>query len=180
MSRAQYPALETPRLLLEPLAPSHSVGMFELWREPAVCEHSGQAVDSSGAVIDLPAASRAETDRLLDYWLERARAGSGFRWAVLARNEGDFVGAVGYNSLGSNAEFAYHMVPRYWDKGLAAEASRAALTWAFSAGADSIECHIDPKNLRSIKRAEQLGFREASHPQTGTRRYVLNRDIHAA
>ncbi len=63
---------------------------------------------------------------------------------------------------------------------LVAEASRAALAWGFSTGADSVECHIDPKNLRSIMLVEQLGFRKASHRQTGTRRYVLNRDIHAA
>ena len=154
--------------------------MFELWREPAVCEYSGQAIDSSGAVIELPAASRAESDRLVGYWLERARAGSGLRWAVLARNEGDFVGAVGYNSLGPRPEFAYHFIPRYWGRGLAFEASRAALVWAFSAGADAIECHIEPENLRSIDLARRLAFREATHSQAGTRRYVLSRDSHAA
>jgi len=96
---------------------------------------------------------------------------------VVARGEGDFVGAVGYNSLGRDSEFAYHLLPRYWGRGLAAEASRAALAWGFSTGARCIECHIEPGNLRSIQLAEQLGFREAAHPEGETRRYVLSRCI---
>jgi RimJ/RimL family protein N-acetyltransferase len=154
--------------------------MFELWREPAVCEFSGPAVDSLGAVISLPAASRAESDRLLDYWLDRARAGSGFRWAVVGRGQGDFVGAIGFNSLGPSSEFAYHLIPGYWGRGLAAEASLAALAWAFSVGTDSIECHIEAEKLRSIELAKRLGFRESTHHQVDTRRYVRDRDIHAA
>jgi len=98
---------------------------------------------------------------------------------VLTLNECDFVGAVGYNALGPSAEFAYHFIPRHWSRGLAAEASRAALAWAFSGGADSIECHIEPENLRSIKLAKHLAFREATHAEPGTRRYVLTRDDHA-
>jgi RimJ/RimL family protein N-acetyltransferase len=154
--------------------------MFELWRDPAVCEYSGAAVDSLGAAIDLPAPSQAESDRLLDYWLERARIGSGFRWAAVTRDEDDFIGAVGFNSLGPNAEYAYHLLPTYWGRGLAAEASRSALTWVFSAGADSVECHIEPANLRSIKLARQLAFREPTQAPGVTSRYILSRDIHAA
>jgi len=154
--------------------------MFELWREPAVCEHSRSAIDASGAAIDLPATSPAESDRLLEYWLERARAGTGFRWAVLARDGGDFIGAVGYNSLGSRAEFAYHLIPRNWGSGLATEASLAALAWAFSTGTEFIECHIDPANARSIALVRRLEFSESKKHEAGTIRFVLRRDGHLA
>ena len=63
MADLNPPVLEGSRLCLEPLALSHSQGMFELWREPVVCEYSGSCVDSAGRSIDLPAASRAESDR---------------------------------------------------------------------------------------------------------------------
>lgn len=179
MIRSQYPVLETPRLRLEPLGPSHSAGMFDLWREPAVCEHSGPAVDASGAAIELPAATRAESDRLLEYWTAGGRAGSGVRWAVLGREGGDFVGAIGYNVLGSNAEYAYHLIPRYWGRGLAAEASLTALAWAFSSGAESIECHIESANSRSIQPVRRLGFHDSHQSQADPRCYVLSRDAHA-
>ena len=113
------PILESERIRLEPLSSSHSGGMFDLWREPAVCEYSGPSFDSAGLPIGLPAKSQSESDRLLHYWLERSLAGTGFRWAAILHEDSEFVGAVGFNSLGSCAEYAYHFIPRFWGAGLA-------------------------------------------------------------
>jgi RimJ/RimL family protein N-acetyltransferase len=154
--------------------------MFDLWREPAVCEHSGPAVDSAGLAIPLPAESRSESDRLLHFWLDRARAGTAFRWAVVLREQGAFAGAVGFNTLGACSEYAYHFVPRFWGRGLAAEASRLAVAWAFARGAASIESFIEPANVASIRLAERLGFRPSCTPDAGAPRYLLTREEHTA
>ena len=154
--------------------------MFDLWREAAVCEHSGPASDWDGQPIRLPAESPSESDRLLQYWLNRARAGTGFRWAAVLRGEPEFVGAVGFNALGSCSEYAYHFVPRYWGTGLASEASRLALSWSFSTGSESIEAFILAGNTRSIELAERLGFEEARGAQGRPPRYTLTRAQHAA
>lgn len=166
------PTLNGKRLCLEPLSASHSPGMFELWRRPEVCEHSGPAVDSKGEEICLPASSPSESDRLLRYWIDRARAGTGFRWAAVLRASSRFVGAVGFNSLGPCAEYAYHFIPRYWGAGLASEASRIALSWAFSTGSESVEAFIEPLNSESIRLAERLGFERSHQPEHGPARYV--------
>ena len=102
--------------------------MFALWSEATVCEYAGPSRDSTGCSIDLPARSRSESNRLLHYWIERAEAGTGFRWAVILNDNPEFAGAIGFNALGPCSEYAYHLVPRFWGAGLATEASRLALS----------------------------------------------------
>jgi RimJ/RimL family protein N-acetyltransferase len=150
--------------------------MFDLWREPAVCEYSGLAFDSAGRPIELPTRSRTESDRLLQYWLDRARAGTGFRWAVIGLDGSEFIGAVGFNRLGASSEYAYHFVPRFWGMGLAAEASRLALSWLFSRQSELVELFIEPGNAHSIRLAQRLAFEPQTRPSDELRRYVLTRE----
>jgi ribosomal-protein-alanine N-acetyltransferase len=150
--------------------------MFELWSQPEVCKHSGPAVDSSGRAIELPARAPSESDRLLEYWLDRARAGTGFRWAVVLQDRAEFVGAVGFNALGACCEYAYHLVPRFWGAGLASEASRIAADWAFSHGAESVEAFVEPANPRSVRLVERLGYRRIHQRPEGLTRYILTRE----
>jgi RimJ/RimL family protein N-acetyltransferase len=111
--------------------------MFALWREPAVCEYSGQAIDAKGRLLELPAASPATSDRLLEFCLDRAQMRTGFRWAAMLEEGSTFIGAVGFNSLGACVEYAYHFDPRYWGAGLAAEASLVALSWRSASASGS-------------------------------------------
>jgi RimJ/RimL family protein N-acetyltransferase len=120
--------------------------MFELWSQPEVCKHSGPAVDSSGRAIELPARAPSESDRLLEYWLDRARAGTGFRWAVVLQDRAEFVGA------------------------------RIAADWAFSHGAESVEAFVEPANPRSVRLVERLGYRRIHQRPEGPSRYVLTRE----
>jgi RimJ/RimL family protein N-acetyltransferase len=147
--------------------------MFELWRHAEVCEHSGPSVDSGGRTLELPASSRSESDRLIGFWLDREEAHTGFRWATLLRASDRFVGAVGFNSLGPCAEYAYHFVPSHWGMGLAREASELALSWALSSGSESVEVFIPDANTRSTRLALRLGFERSGCPREGAGRYVL-------
>lgn len=167
---------EGERVRLEPLCSSHSIGMFDLWREPAVCEYSGLAFDSARRPIELPTRSRSESDRLLQYWLDRSRAGTGFRWAVIDLDSSEFIGAVGFNRLGARSEYAYHFIPRFWGMGLATEASRLALSWLFSRQSELVELFIEPDNAHSIRLAERLGFEALTRPTDELSRYVLTRE----
>jgi RimJ/RimL family protein N-acetyltransferase len=151
--------------------------MFELWHQPEVCEHSGPAVDSKGQNIPLPAESPRDSDRLLRYWIDRSRAGTGFRWAAVLSASSRFVGAVGFNSLGVRPEYAYHFVPKYWGAGLASEASRISLSWAFSRGSECVEAFIEPANVRSLRLAKRLGFERSDESKGGPARYVVSRGL---
>lgn len=161
MPKLRVPVLQSERLRLEPLSQAHSHGMFALWSDAKVCVHSGPATDSAGLSIALPAKTRHDSDRLLEFWLDRARQGTGFRWAVVLRDRDEFAGAVGFNSLGGCSEYAYHIVPRFWGLGLAGEASGVALAWSFAGGAELVECFIEPANVASIRLVERLGFQRA-------------------
>ena len=150
--------------------------MFDLWRESAVCEYSGLAFDLAGRPIELPTRTRSESDRLLQYWLDRSRAGTGFRWAVIDLDSSEFIGAVGFNRLGASSEYAYHFVPRFWGMGLATEASRLALFWLFSRQSELVELFIEPDNADSIRLAERLDFEPLTRPTDELSRYVLTRE----
>jgi RimJ/RimL family protein N-acetyltransferase len=171
----QIPTLEGTRVRLEPLAREHAPGMFALWRQPEVCEYAGGAVDTNGLPIELPAATQAASDRLLQFWLDRASAGTGFRWAVVAHAEPEFIGAVGFNALGPTAEYAYHVSVPHWGQGLASEASRLALAWVFSSGTESVDAYVLEANVRSAALAKRLGFRASGTDAEGLRRWVLPR-----
>ena len=173
MVQLNVPVIPLERLRLEPLSLSHSRGMFELWSEPQVCAHSGPAMDAFGHPIQLPAESESESDRLIHFWLERAKLGTGFRWAVLLRGTAEFIGAVGFNSLGNCAEYAYHIIPRWWGRGLGTEASRGALDWSFGSGSTSVQVFVSPDNRKSIQLAERLGFVPTGDFVDDSRRYIL-------
>ena len=173
-SAVHIPTLSTERLKLEPLSMDHSEGMFQTWRHGQVQQYSGKAVDENGDEIDLPAKSRADSDRLISFWLKAAADGWGFRWAVLLAGEDVFVGHIGFNSLSACSEIAYHMNPRYWGKGLMSEAAEAAIGWRRDAGATEIEAFIEPQNTPSIALAERLGLRPTEAFNEGARRYRMS------
>lgn len=48
--------------------------------------------------------------------------------------------------------------PALWGTGANHEAKVAVFDWLFAAGADGIECDVDPRNVRSLKSLTTLGF----------------------
>lgn len=78
-------------------------------------------------------------------------------------------------------EVGYHLRPMFWRRGLAEEASRAVITFAFETlGATELFAGHHPDNAASRKVLEKLGFRFTHHelyPPTGEMHpgYVLRR-----
>ena len=101
----QIPTLQTERLRLEPLAMSHSCGVFELWSDPNVCRYSGIVRDYAGEIIPMPAASREDSDRIIDFWIRAAEDGWGFRWAILMSEEGDQTPDKAIEGIGNELAF---------------------------------------------------------------------------
>ncbi len=81
-------------------------------------------------------------------------------WAVEEVGTGAFVGRVGlhYPEGFPDRELGWALLPRYWGRGLATEAARAAARHAFEGlGWDHLVSLIIPGNRRSIRVAERLG-----------------------
>lgn len=173
MTPLPIPTLRTARLRLEPLTLGHSGGMFALWSRNEVCRYSGPAVDADGLPIALPAASPLESDRIIDFFVRRAKAGLGFRWAMITEPEGAFIGAVGFNHLGACPELAYHLHPDAWGQGLMAEACAAALAWVSGERrARTVQAFIDAENRASIALIQRLGFRATGEVEDAAARYL--------
>ena len=166
------PILKTERLRLEPLSMRHSKGMFELWSDADVCRYSGTVTDYNQNIIKMPAVSRAESDLIIDFWLKAAEDGWGFRWAVINADNNDFTGTVGFNSVDKCSEIAFHLVRRYWGKGIMSEASQAAIDWARDNGTQEIEAFVEPENKGSITLTERLGLKATDTFSEGAQRYV--------
>lgn len=167
------PTLHTERLVLEPLSHAHSLGMFALWSDDDVCRYSGKTVDADGRAIESPVQTRADSDRILDYWLRASEGGTGFRWALVLRESGSFLGTTGFNTLGECCEYAYHLHPSAWGYGYMSEATVAALDWASSCEpCAEVEAIIDRDNDRSIALVLRNGFEWRARGTDGTDRYV--------
>ncbi len=166
--------IETDRLLLTELSFAHSEGMFDLWSHPDVCRYSGVVTDYDRIEIPMPAASRAESDKIIDFWQRAAADGWGFRWALIDRSTKVFLGHIGFNSLGPVSEIAYHLLPAHWGKGIMSEAGQAAVSWAFKTTPDTtLEAFVDPDNAGSIALIERLGLRASDTFSEGARCYRL-------
>jgi ribosomal-protein-alanine N-acetyltransferase len=168
------PSLATNRLLLEPLSRRHSPGMYLLWSREEVCRYSGPALDWAGGPITLPAENPTDSDKIIDFFERRAAEGTGFRWAVIAQQGGEFAGAVGFNGLKPAAELAFHLRPEFWGRGIMREAAEAALEWVrANRPGVAVEAYIEPGNAASIGLAQRLGFRADGATSGEAARFVL-------
>ncbi len=170
--RRETERLETSRLVLVPISLVHSSGMFALWSNAEVCRYSGPIRDYDGLPIASPVRDAAQSDRIIDFWMRARLDGWGVRWAMCDRESGAFVGATGFNSLGPLAEYAYHLLPEHWHKGLMSEATEAVFEWARNAGCTEVEAFIDPGNINSIAFAERNGFKLTGEITDQAERFV--------
>lgn len=170
----KIPSITTDNLILKPLGQEHSEGMFQLWSDPFVCKYSGVITDYERKTIQTPVKKISQSDRVLDFWIKAACDGWGFRWAVmLAKKEYIFAGTIGYNNLSDCHELAFHLLPKYWGKGIMMEASIVAINWSKTQKASEIESFIMPKNARSIALVKRLGMVPTEEFIEGAQRFHM-------
>ncbi|MEE2692757.1 MAG: GNAT family N-acetyltransferase [Pseudomonadota bacterium] len=108
---------------------------------------------------------RAGSDRVAQSIQDRFRAyGFGF-WAV-ETVDAPFIGFVGLSRTTFRSDFSgavelgWRLARRFWGKGYATEAARAALHFAFErAGASEVVAFTPEVNLRSVAVMRRLGMR---------------------
>jgi ribosomal-protein-alanine N-acetyltransferase len=115
--------LESERLLLRPFCEDDLDDLFTLQSDPDVMRYLGTG----------KARTREETQerlqRVIGHWEEH---GFGM-WALVVKDDGRFAGWCGFgygHGLG-DAELSYTLARRYWGQGLATEAVRRVLRYAF-------------------------------------------------
>lgn len=145
--------------------------MAAMWADPIVTRHIG---------------GRAFTEqecwfRLLRYLGHWALLGYGY-WAIEEKASGRFAGETGFADFKRELVPPIHGVPEIgwalapWahGKGYAAEAVGAAVEWGSQhLPSRRTVCLIDPGNLRSIKLAQNLGYRQYAEATLGTSKTLL-------
>lgn len=167
----------TPRLVLRP------------WRESDLPLFAEQNADPVVMQFITGVLTQEESDAYV-FKAKQHYAQHGFcKFAVEAPDVARFIGAVGLTYVKFEASFtpaveiAWRLNRRYWGRGYATEAARAALTDGFDrVGLKEIVSMTALPNLASMKVMERLGMTRAfefdhpHHPEGDTlRRHVLYR-----
>ncbi|MGD2166602.1 MAG: GNAT family N-acetyltransferase [Gammaproteobacteria bacterium] len=140
--------IETDRLLLRPLQLEDFDAYAEFARDPDAARFLGGPQARSIAWRSFMTMAGA-------WHLQRISM-----FSVVLRDTGEWIGRVGpwYPEAWPGTEVGWGVLPRYWGRGYATEASAATMDWAFAElGWDEIIHTIDPRNTASIHVARKLG-----------------------
>lgn len=158
MSRT-IPTINTHRLTLRGMRPEDFGRFAEIWATPDVVEY-----------IDAAPWSRSKAWaaflRHAGHW---QIAGFG-QWAISRHRDPEMSGQVGFfyakRDMGSDfddfPEAGWVLAPDAHGQGYGLEAVRAAHDWFDRVVTGRLVCMIDPRNTRSIKIAEHMGYRHLS------------------
>ena len=135
--------IRTERLLLRRPVDADLEAMFGVMSNPAAMRFWST----------LPHADRAVTAGWLRRMIERnAAGGEDFVIELGGR-------AIGFVGAGALPDFGFMLHQDFWGQGIAAEASRAFIDYAFGAlEAAELTADVDPRNTASLKLLERLGF----------------------
>jgi len=151
-----FTPIETERLLLRQLTPEDAGDIFTLRSNKGVM-----------AFIQRPIAQSIEDAEAL---IQRIATGfennDGITWAMTPKGENRVIGTMALWRIIKEhyrAEIGYMLHPDYHGKGFMQEAIIAALNYGFNVmKLHSVEAHVKPDNIPSIKLLERNGFvREA-------------------
>lgn len=149
--RTPTPVLESQRLRLRPLRADDVGNVFALYGDPDVTRYWSFE-------------TWTEPSQAEDWLAERLTWGppTVYPWALADRDADRLLGMVSLFVLTGRlhcAELGFSLLPSHQGRGLAREAVRRAIVFAFDTlGLERIEADVDPLNQASWRLLEQLGF----------------------
>jgi ribosomal-protein-alanine N-acetyltransferase len=146
-----FPTLQTLRLTLRPWTLDDTDELHALWIRPEVRRYLW---DNESI-----ARERAEST-VRDFVATQEKEGTG-GWVALDRESGGLVGFAGLiRREPGDPELLYGIAPEWWGRGLATEASRAVLAYAFGPlGCERVTAACDVPNAASARVLTRLGMR---------------------
>lgn len=146
------PTIRTERLLLRPLREGDEEAIFGYASDPRIDRY----------VIWNHHRAVEESRFYLLGVLERYSAGDAAPWAIVEQENNTLIGTVGFVEVWPShlrAEIGYALAPDFWNRGIATEATRAAINWGFrEMGLHRIEARCDPQNIASARVMEKCGM----------------------
>ncbi|UYZ57955.1 GNAT family N-acetyltransferase [Hymenobacter latericus] len=126
----------------------------------------------------LPAASLAQTERMLARIEEDYRNRQSIHWAVALADSDELIGTCGFyrGFAGACGEIGYVLRPEYRGQGLMTQAVQAICAFGFGQlQLRQIEAYTEPDNLASQRLLTRTGFAPAASDVPGLLRYALPR-----
>jgi RimJ/RimL family protein N-acetyltransferase len=146
--------VETSRLLLREFREDDAEVYWRLGNDARIIQYTHDP-----PLVDVEAALQLmRSHPLADY----QRHGFG-RWACVLKETGAVIGFAGLKHLPNLGEvdLGYRFLPEYWGRGLATEASRAAIGYGFQVlQLDHIIGLVHPMNIASVRVLEKAGMRK--------------------
>ena len=146
------PILETERLILRQIAHDDLDDLLQIWGDAETLRFFPKTLD------------RQEMTEWIERNLKRYESYGHGLWAVILKEGKQFVGDCGLvlQEVGGveELEVGYHFNKNYWGRGLAAEAARGCMEYAFTQlGRRRVISMIRPENVPSRRVAERNGLR---------------------
>ncbi|WP_316737976.1 GNAT family N-acetyltransferase [Pedobacter aquatilis] len=146
-----FPELITNRLRLRQFEDSDLKNVYKGLSNPFVIKYYGVNYQTLN-----------ETQEQLKWFKTIQVEGTGIWWAISNIENGDFMGAVGFNNfnyLHKKVEIGFWLLPEYWKKGIINEAVTAICAYAFnSLNINRIEAFVESENADSKKALLKLAF----------------------
>lgn len=145
--------LETERLLLRKLTLDDLDALYALYRDPEIRQYFPEGT-----------LTYEQTREELEWIIEVYYGKHGFGlWATIYKETGEFIGRCGllpWNIEGrAEVEVAYLLDKRFWGRGLATEAARGIIQYAFNElRMTRLICLPEPENAGSVNVAQKAGM----------------------
>lgn len=149
--------LETERLLLRRPSANDVGEMFLLRSDPGTMKYVPRPL----------AKTREDALEHLELINSKIEDNTGINWVITLKDDPKFIGIIGHYRLqpeNHRAEIGYMLLPEYHGKGIATEAIKAALIYAFDEmKLHSVEAVIDSENIASEMVLLKNGFVKEAH-----------------
>ncbi|MFX3673892.1 MAG: GNAT family N-acetyltransferase [Paenisporosarcina sp.] len=147
-----FPVLETKRLKLIELNPSHAIPLFDQFSREDVTRYYGMD----------PLETLEQAEKMVTNMIAGFEAKRSMRWGIQVKESGEFAGTIGLNNLqlwSKKCEVGYDLHPDYWGTGYIKEALGAVLTYCFEElNLSRVGATTFPANEASWKLLLKVGF----------------------
>ena len=159
------PTLREPRLTLRTLTEADVADVLAVFSDPLVLRYW------DGPLMTTQQVAMQYIERI-HYGFRRREL---MQWGIADGATGAVIGTCTLTHLSAThqrAEIGFALRQTRWRQGLGTEAVTTALDFAFDGlGLHRIEADVDPRNERSLRLLERLGFRREGHLRE---RYFMN------
>ncbi|HKY06501.1 MAG TPA: GNAT family N-acetyltransferase [Blastocatellia bacterium] len=153
----ELPAIDAARVRLRSITGDDVDSLYTIFSDAEVMRYWSSP----------PLASREEAARLLDRIQSNFRERTFFQWGIALREDDKVIGTTTlfHLDLGNRrAEIGYALGRSHWGRGYIQEALNALFAFAFNdLSLHRLEADVDPRNARSIRTLERLGFQKEGY-----------------